>query len=46
MFGDLKKKYPWVLATYEYTSLESLLSSIEEKVISPAEAKADELRNR
>jgi uncharacterized protein YjbI with pentapeptide repeats len=45
MFQDLRK-FSWVLTTYEYSSLDSLLSSLEEMVISPAEAKAEELRNR
>ena len=45
LFQDLRK-YPWVLTTYEYTDLDSLLASLEEKVISPAEVKAEEFRNR
>lgn len=45
MFQDLRK-YHWVLTTYEYSRLDILLSSLEEMVISPAEAKAEELRNR
>jgi len=41
MFSDLKK-YPWVLEVHLYTDLTDLLSSFDEKVIAPAEAKAKE----
>jgi uncharacterized protein YjbI with pentapeptide repeats len=37
------RRYPWVLDTYQYDSLENLLSSLREKVIDPAELKAKEL---
>jgi uncharacterized protein YjbI with pentapeptide repeats len=36
-------RYPWVLETYRYESLEEVLSSLTEKVIIPAELKANEL---
>ena len=39
------KRYPWVLETYKYETQGELLASLEEKVIGPAEAKANELRN-
>jgi len=42
MFEDFKY-YPWVLDTYYYDSLDDVLASVEEKVISPAETKAREL---
>ncbi len=42
MFRDLMK-YDWVLEVHRYDSLESLLASLGEKVIAPAEAKAKEL---
>ena len=40
------KRYPWVLETYFYTSAEELITSIEQKVISPADAKAHALRKQ
>jgi len=40
------KRYPWVLETYFYTSVEELITSIERKVINPAEAKANALRKQ
>ena len=43
MFGDLRKKYHWVLPTHTYKDLEDLLASLEAKVIGPAEQKAQEL---
>ena len=36
-------RYPWVLETHRYESLEELISSLTEKVIIPAELKANEL---
>lgn len=45
MFTDYWK-YPWVLTVHRYESLEGLLSSLREKVIVPAEAKARELEER
>ena len=37
------KRYPWVLDTYYYDNLDDALASVEDKVISPAEAKVREL---
>jgi uncharacterized protein YjbI with pentapeptide repeats len=37
------KKYPWVLPIHHYTDLADLLATIEERVIDPAEQKAQEL---
>jgi hypothetical protein len=37
------RRYPWVLDTYYYDNLNEVLASIEDKVISPAEAKVREL---
>jgi hypothetical protein len=37
------KKFPWVLAVHRYDSIESLLSSLEQDVVVPAEAKARQL---
>jgi uncharacterized protein YjbI with pentapeptide repeats len=42
MFEDFKY-YPWVLEVYRYEDSHELLTSLEAKVISPAEAKAREL---
>jgi len=42
MFQDLRK-YDWVLEMHRYDSLEGLLASLGDKVITPAEAKAKEL---
>jgi len=38
------KRYPWVLEIYQYGNLDELLHSLEDKVILPAEAKAQGLR--
>ena len=40
---DHIKRYPWVLAIHRYRDLDDLLSSLQEKVIEPAEAKVKEL---
>jgi hypothetical protein len=45
MFKDLLD-YPWVLAPYRYDNQESLLASLEEKVIAPAISKANEIVER
>jgi hypothetical protein len=45
MFQDLSK-YPWVLPVHQYNDLNYLLDSLGEKVIIPAEAKAQELVKR
>jgi uncharacterized protein YjbI with pentapeptide repeats len=37
------RRYPWVLNTYHYANLESLLANLKECVIDPPEAKAQEL---
>jgi hypothetical protein len=37
------KRYPWVLETYQYESLEEVIAALTEKVIGPAELKAKEL---
>jgi uncharacterized protein YjbI with pentapeptide repeats len=37
------RRYPWVLDTYYYDNLNDVLASIQDKVISPAEAKVREL---
>jgi hypothetical protein len=36
------RRYPWVLDTYYYDNLDDVLASIQDKVISPAEAKVRE----
>ena len=46
MFNDLRKTYHWVLATYQYTDIADLLASLGNKVIEPAEQKAQELSSR
>ena len=45
MFQDLSK-YQWVLPIHEYKDLNYLLDSLGEKVIAPAEVKAQELEKR
>lgn len=37
------RSYPWVLATYRYESLNSLLNRLKENVIDPAEQRANEI---
>ncbi len=37
------KRFPWVLDTYYYDTPDKVLASLEDKIISPAEAKAREL---
>jgi hypothetical protein len=39
-------RFPWVLPIYRYEDEESLLQSLQEKVITPAELKAQELAKR
>lgn len=39
-------RFPWVLPVYHYTDEVSLLQSLQEKVITPAELKAQELTKR
>ena len=45
MFQDLSK-YPWVLPIHQYKDIDYLLDSLGEKVIAPAESKAQELEKR
>jgi uncharacterized protein YjbI with pentapeptide repeats len=45
MFNDLLD-YRWVLPPYRYPSEETLLASLNERVIAPAEAKVIELRQK
>ena len=45
MFKDYWK-YDWVLKVHRYEGLEGLMSSLEESVIVPAEAKVRELAKR
>lgn len=45
MFKDFLD-YPWVLMPYRYKNLEELLSSLEEKVITPALNKAQDIEER
>jgi hypothetical protein len=39
-------RFPWVLPIYHYADQESLLQSLKENVINPAELKAKELAKR
>jgi uncharacterized protein YjbI with pentapeptide repeats len=41
---DFFRKFPWVLKTHRYDSLERLRADLDERVIRPAEAKVLELR--
>ena len=43
MFRDLERRYKWVLPTFRYQNSESLLASLKEHIIRPAELKAQEL---
>jgi hypothetical protein len=43
MFVDLKTRYNWVLKPYRYKSKERLIAQLSERVIAPAEAKAQKL---
>jgi uncharacterized protein YjbI with pentapeptide repeats len=42
MFESIRR-YPWVLEMYRYYDVDEVLTSLEAKIISPAEAKAREL---
>ncbi len=44
MFADLADKYYWVLPLHRYSSEESLIAEIADRVIDPAEAKVSEIR--
>src|SRR5437588_4747197 len=46
MFHDLRTRYHWVLPTYQYKDIASLLASLKENLIDPAEQKAKELAQR
>src|SRR5713226_1613069 len=46
MFHDLRTRYHWVLPTYQYKNITSLLVSLKERVIDPAEQKTKELAER
>jgi uncharacterized protein YjbI with pentapeptide repeats len=46
MLTDLRQRYYWVLPTYQYHSLEDLTTSLQDKVITPAEQKVDEIAMR
>ena len=43
MFGDLQRRYHWVLDIHRYKDQEQLVDSLLDQVIQPAEAKAQEL---
>jgi uncharacterized protein YjbI with pentapeptide repeats len=43
MFSSLSRRYHWVLPIYRYTDLDSLLATLNERVLAPAEQKAQEL---
>ena len=46
MFVDLNARYNWVLEPHQYKSEELLIAELGERVIAPAEAKANELRKK
>ena len=46
MFVDLKTRYHWVLEPHRYRSQELLISQLGERVIGPAEGKAEELARK
>lgn len=46
MFNDLRRRHDWVLEPHRYENLKHLLSTFDEGVVEPAEAKARELRAR
>jgi len=43
MFSDLSRTYHWILPIYRYTDLDTLLASLQQQIIDPAEQKAQEL---
>jgi hypothetical protein len=45
LFGHIRR-YPWVLEIYRYDNQADLLNTFDEKVIGPAEAKANAIRRR
>ncbi|PLS85299.1 MAG: hypothetical protein CYG60_13355 [Actinobacteria bacterium] len=46
MVKDLQRSYDWVLDTHHYENLEHLMTTFDEEVVAPAEAKARDLRSR
>lgn len=44
MFKDLRRKYHWVLQVHIYKDLDDLLSTFEDSVIAPSEAKVNEIK--
>ncbi len=46
MFSSLSTRYHWVLPIYRYADLQSLLATLNEKVLAPAEQKAKELEKQ
>ena len=46
MFQDLRKRHTWVISIYRYKDQESLLASMQEKVIVPAEKKVQMLEKK
>jgi len=40
------RRYPWVLSIHVYRDLNDLIATLEDKVIIPAEAKSEEIRNK
>lgn len=46
MFQDLRKRCPWVLPIYRYKDYETLLASLQEKVIEPAEQRVQMLEKK
>jgi hypothetical protein len=44
MFGDLQRRYPWVLPTHRYEHQEQLIADLDLCIIRPAAEKAEELR--
>jgi len=46
MFQDLRRRYSWVLSVYRYKDQESLLGSMQEKVIAPAEKRVQMLEKK
>ncbi len=43
---ETSRRYPWVLSIHEYRDLNDLMATLEDKVIIPAEAKSEEMRNK
>ena len=46
MFPDPVRRYHWMLEPYQHKSPELLIDQLNEQVIAPAEAKANELRSK